>query len=438
MKIVDALRSAIPDLSDDDDTAAARILLIITGALIIQMAFRVWAGLIPGSILGVGAVLILMVTGVQLWVFASSGIDMDRWGRAVGYGALLAVGAAAAMALFWSGDAWLPPLTTDESAFLHYSAQLMLDGVNPYTQSMLPALDLPGSVDWATPRVDGKLSDRLIYPAGSVIPFVPAVALGIEIRAVAWAAAVLIGAMAIAAVPPRWAIAPVAAMLAGRNIVFLGAAGDFDALWVLPMAAAVIYRADRRWLAAGVAFGIACSVKQIPWLAAPFLLLQHWKVGGADRRGFLKAMLAGGAVFTAVNLPWFLTAPGYWLRGVVTPLGKVLPKVSQGVGPTLLSYADLYPVSTTWHTVAIVTVAVVMATTVWLYPRRTGWAVWLTPLPLLFVRSRAFNSYFGAMTIVALLAMMASHGLVSARLPDLRDLWTPSTTASRQEVVADD
>jgi hypothetical protein len=42
------------------------------------------------------------------------------------------------------------------------------------------------------------------------------------------------------------------------------------------------------------------------------------------------------------------------------------------------------------------------------------------------------------MTIVALLAMMASHGLVSARLPDLRDLWTPSTTASRQEMVADD
>jgi uncharacterized membrane protein len=303
---------------------------------------------------------------------------------------------------------------------------------------MLPALEYPGSVDWATPRVDGQLSDRLIYPAGAVLAFVPARAVGLEIRVVAWGAALVLGALAIAAVPPRWAIAPVAALLGARNVVLLGAMGDFDVLWLLPLVAAFILRLDERWLAAGLAFGLACSVKQIPWLIAPFLLIQHYRMGGAAWRGVLKGLAAGAAVFAALNLPFFVADPGIWIRNIITPVGQTLPKVPQGVGITLLSYVGIYPLSTTWHTAALVTVAAVLALATWWYPHRVSHAVWLFPMPLLFVRLRSFASYFGSFTILVLLATMAQFGLVRWSVPDPRDLWRPRTDAATEPVVSDD
>lgn len=426
------------DVSEDEDTTAARILLVVTGALVIQMAFRVWAGLLPGSIPGVIAILILMVTGVQLWIFSASNLDMDKWGRAVGYGTLLAVAAAAAVALFWTGSEWLPPLTTDESAFLHYSAQLALNGQNPYAHSMLPALDLPGSVNWATPRIDGQLSDRMIYPSLSFLVFVPFVASGVEIATAAWAAALGIGLISIAALPPRWGIVPTVALLSTRNIVLLGAIGDFDAIWLLPFVAAFILRADKRWLAAGLAMGLACSVKQIPWLAVPFLAIQHARLGRKEALGFLKAGVIGGGVFAATNGPFIIAAPGLWARNVITPLGQTLPKVSTGVGPTLLTYSGLFPVATSWHTVALVCVAAAMAVAVFLYPDTFGPAVWLTPVPLLFVRSRSFASYFGTLTIIAALGVFAASGELHARWPAIRDLWRPIRRPDNVEVTGDD
>jgi uncharacterized membrane protein len=248
----------------------------------------------------------------------------------------------------------------------------------------------------------------------------------------------VLGAISIASVPPKWALAPVTALLGARNIVLLGAMGDFDVIWVLPLVAALILRVDRRWLAAGVAFGLACSVKQIVWLAAPFLLIQHWQFGGERRRGFGYAMVAGAVVFVALNLPFFLDAPGVWIRNIITPIGQTLPKVPQGVGVTLLSYVGLYAVSTTWHTAALGVVAGVLVLATWLYPEELGYAVWLFPMPLLFVRLRSFASYFGSFTVVVLLATMATFGLVSWRLPNARDLWTPQAEATSSEVVADD
>lgn len=216
MSVRDWLTGDVDEDAVDEDSVAARMLLILTGALLVQMSFRVWAGLLPGSLVGAGVIILLMATAVQLWVFAASGLDMKRWGRVVGYGVLVAVGSGAALALMWTGNEWLLPLTTDESAFLHYSTQLVLSGENPYAHSMLPALDLPGSVDYATPRIDGRLSDRLIYPAGSVLVFVPAVATGIEIRMVALVGAIAAGTMAVAALPPQYGIGAVASLLAAR------------------------------------------------------------------------------------------------------------------------------------------------------------------------------------------------------------------------------
>jgi hypothetical protein len=92
--------------------------------------------------------------------------------------------------------------------------------------------------------------------------------------------------------------------------LFVNAAlwGQADALLALPMVCAVLFLMRGTPIPAGVALGVALTIKLQAVVIAPVLLLYAWKTFGW--KPFLRATLAGIAVIFAVSLPFLIAGTG--------------------------------------------------------------------------------------------------------------------------------
>src|SRR5688572_5236394 len=115
------------------------------------------------------------------------------------------------------------------------------------------------------------------------------------------------------------------AVLGAASLAAFTASGSADLLYVLPLAAAWLWR-ERRWSA--LAYGVAAATKQLAWFFAPFYLIA---VVGAHgwREGLRRAAMAA-TVFAATNLPFVLWHPADWIDGVLTPISE--PMFPRGAG----------------------------------------------------------------------------------------------------------
>ena len=93
------------------------------------------------------------------------------------------------------------------------------------------------------------------------------------------------------------------------SILISGFHGNTDPILVLLVVAAVLLVERERPLGAGLAFGLACSIKLIPLLYAP-LIFFHWR-RTRDRLGW---MTAGAAAWTALSWPYLFEDPALILR----------------------------------------------------------------------------------------------------------------------------
>ncbi len=294
--------------------------------------------------LAIAIVLTGLVLGV--WVFAAP--------RAPG----IAIQLTIMLVLIVAIAAWAylqvlrqPAYGTDELAFDQYAADLLLHGMNPYTHSMLPALEkfLVPPIYHTYLLTGGEVSS-FSYPALSFLAYIPAIALGVHQQAAvftdlaAWAAAFLI----------LWKLLPAglgwvsALMLGFLTYVNYVVGGVTDALF-LPFVLLALWRWDRfhdpeersaaRWLSP-IALGLAVSVKQTPWFIVPFLLIGLAQEGRArGHRAWLtlpaRYLAVASIPFVALNLPFVVLAPVAWARGVMLPL--LSPTVPAGQGLVNLS-----------------------------------------------------------------------------------------------------
>ena len=244
-----------------------------------------------------------------------------------------------------------PAYGTDAVAFGQYAAELLRHGMNPYTHSMLPALEkfLVPPV-YHTYLLAGGEVTSFSYPSLSFLAYVPAIFLGVHQQAAVftdlatWAVAFLL----------LWKLLPtglgwVAALMLGfLTYVNFVVGGVTDALF-MPFLFLALWRWDRyhdpeetsaaRWLSP-LAIGLACAVKQTPWFIVPFLLVGLAQEGRArGHRAWLKLparYLAVAAIpFAALNLPFVVLDPAAWARGVTVPL--LSPTVPGGQGFVILS-----------------------------------------------------------------------------------------------------
>ena len=400
------------------DDVASRVLFAAVGIVTLILGLRLWAAVEPEGVVAAIPTFLTFAVAIQLFVFMIADIELRDHGRTIGY-AVLATFAFIAAVLMWqsSPDEFPVRLGTDALAFTVYGTNLALEGINPMTISMAPALDLPGATETATYHVDGSLVDDWSYPGGLVWVFAPQfVTIGhgpVGGRLTTVIAAVGLGVSMLRALPPIYAPAALLAIAAPRNIFATAVGGLIDVFWVLPtVVALLLWYQDRSVLSAGV-LGVACAMKQQPTFIVPFLAIWLWHERDSltefARLGSACAAVGGGA-FLALNLPFIISDPAAWVTSVFTPLGgSDAPLESVGVGLAAFKSAGLdLPRWLFRLCTAVMGVGAFAA--YWRWFEQLRWAAWIAPAIILFFAPRSLPSYVNTVVPLVMLALFAVHG----------------------------
>lgn len=287
---------------------------------------------------------------------------------------------------------------TDVLAYSHYAAILFVSkGANPYVQNMANALAMfnvqPSDL---TPLTSGTYLPTFQYPALHFLLFVPFVWLGVQ--DMRWVLVLFeIGTVLILYMKGPKKLRPLLLLplFAGSDLMInYTAASVSDALWVLPLLFVAFYM-DRP-LASGFFYGVACAVKQIPWVLAPFLLIYMIRaedVGGLHGKVMRTIRFAGMAVavFLVLNLPFMIMDSMAWFRAVLTPMAEDL--VIQSQGASLLTQVGLLPVAKIFYTVLAASVMVALIVNYYVYFEKLRYVVWILPGIVLWFSYRALTSY---------------------------------------------
>ena len=300
---------------------------------------------------------------------------------------------------------------------------------------MGPALNLFQVPDiYHSYTLSGKEVTRLSYPAGSFLFYIPALLVGLRMQAavfvdsLAWVTSMF---LAWRLLPDRvkWIVLPI-----GTEIIYLGyaAGGVTDSLY-LPFLMLAYWRWDRfgdpkeksmaRWIGP-VMFGLAATIKQTPWFAAPFLVtgvairrIDEVRIGVGSGCRYCGLALAA---FMALNLPFIAVNPVAWAKGVTTPVLAHLIPAGQGlIGLTMFEH---FGGQLRYYTYASLLVVIVS------FSLYLGWygtmkRVWPVLIPLAFFwPNRSFASYMVMMLPAALMAV-TSVATTSA------DGWRPARVA---------
>ena len=320
------------------------------------------------------------------------------------------------------------PYHNDAIALNECAARLVLEGRDPYASLDIFECykQLGIGADRTTPLRRGQFSDVVVYPTddqldaawavrereGGNVEFVsrpsypalsfllitPFVALGWDTNRLY--VLCLIAAMALVVMRTPTGLRPfmLTAVLGAASLAAFTVSGSADLLYVLPLAAAWLWR-ERRWSA--LAYGVAAATKQLAWFFAPFYLIAVVTMHGW-REGLRRAALAA-AVFAATNLPFILWHPVDWLEGVTTPLSE--PMFPRGAGIIFLGTNGGLPLLPATAYLALEGLCMLVCLVVAWRSRRTSpeLGVVLALVPLFF----AWRSLFSYFFLVPLFAAVA-------------------------------
>jgi hypothetical protein len=114
------------------------------------------------------------------------------------------------------------------------------------------------------------------------------------------------------------AVSPALAIIAGFH-------GNNDPSVAMFMVASAFFLVDRRWpVASGVAFAIGISIKIVPVVVLPVLLVAAWNLG--RRRDLLRFAAGGLAIFALLWVPVLIGAPSGFLHNVLGYNGSGFPR----------------------------------------------------------------------------------------------------------------
>jgi hypothetical protein len=245
---------------------------------------------------------------------------------------------------------------------------------------------------WALRAREGRnveFVSRPSYPALSFLLIVPFVALGWDTNRLY--VLCLIAAMALVVLRTPIGLRPfmLTAVLGAASLAAFTVSGSADLLYVLPLAAAWLWR-ERRWSA--LAYGVAAATKQLAWFFAPFYLIavvttHGWREG--LRRGAIAA-----AIFAVTNLPFILAHPADWIEGVTTPLSD--PMFPRGAGIVFLGTNGGLPLFPSTAYLALEAACALVCIAVAWRSRRTSpeLGVVLALVPLFFAWRSLFSYFF--------------------------------------------
>lgn len=304
-------------------------------------------------------------------------------------------------------------LGSDVTLFTRYAALHVLDGANPYAVSFDGAHALFNHNDYvATPKQDGSYVTTFSYPALSFLLYVPFVWIGLDVRLLGSVLFFPLTVLIIYVVSPqKWGVLSILPLFV--NLIFFNAVViDFELLWVVPLMLAVLFWYRDPDFSAGW-YGIACAVKQNPWLIAPFLVIRFLREGDTYRDGLGGGLRYGGIaglMFAIPNLYFFLDAPGAWITGVLTPImGGGTPLVFYGQGLAILAKTGVFPV-TQWAYTLLVLGAIVFALVSYFhFYDSVKDTLWLVPMVVMFFNYRGSQKYYTMFIPVAIIVLITMY-----------------------------
>lgn len=409
-----------------DDATVARLGLVASALVLWKSASGiVWGGLMLQS--PVAVALVLAVYLASFWMLASAVAEPTaaRHGRAALATFALAFASFAYQdAMLKAQSATVP--TTDGHVYMDIAARMLLQGKNPYEQSLVEGFRVYRMpLNYSTPLLDADISDRVAYPSLSFLLLVPLVVLHVPTYlAYALCFAAAVGLVAWRA--PWWARGLVLALFTLDDTLLKFAFGGVtDTAWALCLVGAILLWRKKPTLAFALV-GLACAQKQHPWFLVPYLVVRlWWESGEPPWRGPARRMLVTVAlVFLALDLPFFLAAPRAWLLGVFEPL--VAPMVQLSEGLTALGMTGYAVIPRGGSTVIFWSLYAYSLFVYARHPRALRGLSWVLPGIVLWFAYRALMSYwyFYALTGVAVLVAGERSEDVEGRWADRP--WLPS------------
>lgn len=380
---------------EPDWETVTRFAAVLAGAVALHVGWQYWnAGRI--YLHHEIAAMDLLIYTLAFGLFWLALVEAPRWRHWTGPLILVTVLFTAVVGTYIWTHAVFRTYATDVLAFDHYAAQLVLHRVDPYTVSMRPAFQqfhIP--LTFQTLTWDGRLVDRLSYPAGSFLMFVPFVAAGVaDLRWVVLLSHLAVIGVLYWASPPRLRPLILLPMFAAQELVEFTGGGVVDFPWVLALLLTVVWQ--RRPALSGLCYGAACTLKQEPWFLGPFLIVYYLcELKNVTFRARLARLgsfvLPATIVFLIVNGVFIVHNPYNWILGVLEPaLGNL---IAFGQGPSTVVQLGA-SISANTFTLLAASLAVLLLIGYARYFSRLRDAVWMFPMAITWFMPRSLHNYF--------------------------------------------
>ncbi|MBS7623081.1 hypothetical protein KEJ39_05330, partial [Candidatus Bathyarchaeota archaeon] len=252
---------------------------------------------------------------------------------------------------------------------------------------------------------------NLNYPALHILVFTPFVYLGLQdMRWITFLFEIATVAIIYGRSPPEIRHLILIPLFAGSDLAINFTAGCLsDFLWVLPLTVTAFHM--RSPLIAGSAYGLACAVKQEPWILLPFLVTWTWRMLGREVHEKLTAtarFLSSAAVaFFLPNIFFILKNPEFWWAGITTPISGELIVLSQGI--STITQMGLVTISKAFYVTLAVVVFLLLLFAYNISFKELKYAMWAFPAVIMWFSPRGLQNYFIYLIPLCLAAAVASY-----------------------------
>jgi uncharacterized membrane protein len=246
-----------------------------------------------------------------------------------------------------------------------------------------------------THTTNGAFERELPYPALSMLFYLPADIFRFNPAWLGFAALIAAIGVLVWFAPPAWrTLAPLAFLVNGAALDTVGGFVE-DIPYVLPLMIAAFFWMDAPLLASA-ALGLACAVKQLPWLDVPFFLIGIMATAsGSFGQKFKRALIALAVTIAAFMIPnayFALTKPLAWFHGITEPFRQ--PYLNDGLGVVAFNLFAAANIPR-WELMLAGGLALAVLIVIayrWFALVRN--AVWVAPGIALFFAPRSLEDYF--------------------------------------------
>ncbi|MDJ0766103.1 MAG: tetratricopeptide repeat protein [Myxococcota bacterium] len=309
------------------------------------------------------------------------------------------------------------PHTTDARIYMDYAGRLLLRGENPYTHDLVESFRIfREPMVFLTSLVDGDLSGRVAYPAGSVLLVVPFLWLGVPSDLIY--PLFFVAALAVLYFGVRPSVRPLILVpfIAEQEFIHYCFGGVTDPVWMFFLVMMI-----RDWPRLGrraIWYGLAAAYKHQPWVMIPFLLIRIYCETQGETRlkmvGISRFIAISSAVFLAINVPFIIWDPAAWFYGVTEPVRASMITFGEGLSTLTMTGAIVIP------KVAYTAMMLgVLGLCCWVYARHISHLrefLWIAPALALWFANRSLTSYWYFNALPLAYALFRNRSLVDLPL----------------------